>query len=314
MKKLTFLVTIIASLFLLQSSAFSQGASLFGQIIDGLSQDGQHHNKVMAWAGAHNDLYGYIDRRYQAQNPSSSESRVRDQGDYIKSDSQYSGFEFYVSDFSYISKSLADMRFGFNVAMYHRDRYKQKTLYPVSIAGIPQETFPPTETKAIERWWFNPGFFVGADKKWIAVDLGLTMKSTIIVEKTRQRLDINGVYQPVKGRGAMFENSEWLMNFYFRLGPEDKPHFVLSVYRDDYDPVYGVFQSKMCFPLGAYFNINVGGYLYKTQSVFLEPGVRFFGVELSVKAGMIINYHDKAIARTSIKDSIYGACQLSYVW
>jgi hypothetical protein len=140
------------------------------------------------------------------------------------------------------------------------------------------------------------------------------MKSTIIVEKTRQRLNASGVYEDVKGRGAMFENSSWIMNFYFRLGPEDKPHMVFSVYRDDYDPVYGVFQSKLCFPIGEYFSINAGGYFYKTQSVFLEPGVHFYGVEFSVKAGMIINYQISAISRISIRDSIYGACQISYGW
>jgi hypothetical protein len=315
MKKQILLITLFSAAYLaIGFPIWAQGQGFGSWLKDGLTQNGLHHNKVMIWGGVHNDLYGYIDQRYQTQSPGSSSAQARDQGDYIKAAAQFGGVEFYVSDFSNVSSFLSDMKIGFNIGMYHHTRYSQRVLYAVPSASIPQETHPASESKTIERWWFNPGFFIGADKKWYEINLGFTMKSTIINEKTRQHLDASGTYVDVKGRGPMFEDSQWLMNFYLRLGPEDKPHMSMSVYREDYDPVYGVFQMKLCFPIGEYFVFNTGGYFYKTQTVFIEPGFKYKGVEVSVKSGMVINYHDKAIERASIKDTLFCELKIAYVW
>lgn len=50
-------------------------------------------NRIMVWSGFHNYLYGYEDQRYAGTNSGS-----KDQGDYIKTDSQYYGIELFFSD------------------------------------------------------------------------------------------------------------------------------------------------------------------------------------------------------------------------
>jgi hypothetical protein len=301
-----------------QGSARSQDYSL-NSLADDLLKSGLHKNKIMVWGGAHKHLYGYTDKRYKSQTGSSAEDRKRDQGDYISVNAMTGGMELFMTDFSDVSSILKDGKFGMNVSYYHHDRIPQRNLYAVPLHGIGAETVPATESRMIERWWMNTGFFIGADKKWFEIDVGLTVKTTIINEKSREKLDpsstpSNPTYVKTKGRGAIFDDSSIIGNFYFRLGLESRPHFVFSVYREDYDPVYGIAQVKLCFPISKYFEVDTGGYVRKTQSIFIEPIVKVAGLELGVKTGLIINYGNDAKMKTGIKDSVYGSIKMAYAW
>jgi hypothetical protein len=273
----------------------------------------------MVWGGVHKQLYGYTDKRYKTQSGSSSEDIKRDQGDYIAVNAMTGGMELCLSDFSEVNSMLEDGKFGFNICYYHHDRIPQRTLYAVPAYGITSEAVPATESQMIERSWVNTGFFIGVDKKWFEIDFGLTVKTTIINEKSREKLDpastpANPIYVQTKGRGAIFDDSSIIGNFYFRLGLENRPHFVFSVYREDYDPVYGVAQVKLCFPISKYFEFDTGGYVHKTQSIFVEPIVKVAGIELGVETGLIINYGNDAKMKTGIRDCVYGSIKMAYAW
>ncbi len=277
-----------------------------------LSTTGLQRNKLMIWGGTHRHLYGYTDSRYIDNG---------DQSDYIKTDSGQFGLEFYNSDFSYLAQSLKSARIGFNICGYRHDEIRQRTLYAVPLHNILEETIPNDNTGFDRnvKWWYYIGFFFGVDKRWYGLDLGLTIKTTIITEKRRKRLapdsdPQNPGYIETDGRGEMFDDSGLVLNGLLRLGIEDKPHFTLSAFRANYDPLFGALQGKISFPMNRYFSINIGGYLWQTQAPFVEPVFTIKGVSMGYKAGVIINYHDEELEKANIKDSLFHSISLAYEW
>lgn len=288
-------------------------------IIDAVSnaifgESGARKSRVIVWGGAHDHLFGYRDVRYKKGDDDSS------QYDYLTTDARYAGLEVYITGFEKINKSMKDTRFGFSTALYRHGSFSEKDLYAVPAHGIPAETVPPeTEIARKGKWWGIIGAFVGNDGKWIGVDLGISLRFTIINEDTRYKLDpasnpSNPTYVKTDGRGLLFDDSYVVPNLFLRFGIEQLPHFTFSIFRDDFDPAYGCIMSKIVFPLSQYFKIAAGGYLWQTQAAFLEPTVSLFGIALSVRAGIIINFPEEELDRVGIKESVITAFSLSYNW
>ncbi len=281
---------------------------------------GALHNKITIWGGMREHLYGYTDQRY-AGCEGDDEDCEKDQGDYIKTDSQQFGLELLVSDFSDVYPDLKSGRTGFNIAANRRDKIRPRTLYAVPLHGIPEEIVPGDDAglKKNQEWQWNIGIFIGIDKRICAFDFGITFLTTIESEEKRMAYGPdstpeNPTYVEREGRGFMFGDPRIQANALLRLGIEDKSHFILSFNRLDYDPIYGSLQSKFCFPIWEYLALNTGGYLWKTQSVFIEPVIKFAGASLGYKAGVIINFHDDEFEKASIKDSVFQSVSLSYEW
>ncbi len=297
---------------------YERNTGIIGAIrnaIFGESESGARKSKIMVWGGAHQHLFGYKDVRYKKGDEDSS------QMDYMTADAQYGGMELYVTGFPGISRALRDARFGVNVALYRHEAFTERNLYAVPAHGILEETVPDeTELGRNGKWWSNIGVFAGNDGKWVGIDLGITLRATVINEKSRYKLDPNSpaapneTYIKTDGRGLLFDDAYLVPNLLLRLGQETLPHFTFSIFRQDFDPAYGSIMSKVVFPVSQYFKMSVGGYLWQTQAGFMEPAVCFLGVELAVRAGIIINYPDEELERVGIKDSVFGAFSLSYNW
>lgn len=277
-------------------------------------ESGSRKSKIMVWGGAHQHLFGYKDVRYKKGEEDSS------QMDYMTTEAQYGGMELYVTGFPGIHRALRDARFGVNVALYKHDAFAQRNLYAVPLHGIPAETVPDeTELGRNGKWWANIGVFAGNDGRWIGIDLGVTLRATVINEKNRYKLDptsnpASPTYVKTDGRGLLFDEAYLVPNVFLRLGQEAMPHFTFSIFRQDFDPAYGSIMSKVVFPVSQYFKMSVGGYLWQTQAGFIEPAVCFLGIELAVRGGIIINYPDEELERVGIRDSVFGAFSLSYNW
>jgi hypothetical protein len=278
------------------------------------AESGSLKSKIMLWGGSHKHLFGYRDIRYKKGDEDSS------QNDYLTTNAQYGGLEMYVAGFGEINKSMKDTRFGFNTVFYKHGSFAEKNLYAVPLHGIPEEIVPPdTEISRKGKWWGIIGAFVGNDGKWIGIDLGITLRFTIINEDSRYKLDPNSnpsnpTYVKTDGRGLLFDDSYVVPNLFLRMGMERLPHFTFSIFRDNFDPAYGSIMSKVIFPVGQYFKIAVGGYLWQTQSGFIEPALCLFGFELSLRGGVIINYPEDELERVGIKESIFWSATLSYKW
>jgi hypothetical protein len=168
------------------------------------------------------------------------------------------------------------------------------------------------------KWWCNLGVFAGIDSRWLGLDLGLTLRSTLINEKTRYRLDAasdpaNPVYHETSGRGLLFDDALVVPNMYIRLGREDTLYTTFSILRDDYDPAYGSIMTKVVFPF-KYASMSVGGYYWQAQAVFIEPALRFMGLEIAVRAGLFVSYPGEELSRVAIRDSAFGSTSISFSW
>ena len=294
---------------------YGRNTGIFGAIRNAIfAESGARKSRITVWGGVHQHLYGYRDVRYKKAEDSSS------QNDYLTTDAKYGGLELYAAGFPGIHRSLKDARFGFSVALYRHGSFSEKSLYAVPLHSIPSETVPDeTVVERNGKWWSNIGVFAGNDGKWVGIDLGITLRATVINEKTRYKLDpasnpSSPTYVATDGRGLLFDDAYVVPNFLFRLGREDIPHFTLSVFRQDYDPAYGSVMSKVVFPVSPFFKMAVGGYLWQTQAGFIEPALCLLGVELSARAGIIINYPEEELERVGIKESVFLAFALSYNW
>jgi len=287
-------------------SPYTTGSKSFSQ--EAFSS-GQRLSKITFFGGYHKHLYSYTDERYRGD----------DKGDYISTDSQQAGLEVYGMVLKGLHPSLEDLRGGLNLNFYRHGKISPRTLYAVPLHSIDAETVPSGYMDQIQEYFFDIGIFAGIDKKWYAVDLGFTFRVKAINEKVRDKLDpasdpANPTYIEVEGRGVLFEDSSFLPNFFFRLGIEKNPHLTFGIFRENYDPQYGIIQSKIVFPVSSYFTMKLGGYMYKTQSLFLEPLFSFKGFSLGLKAGIIINYNDDELTRVAIADSLFYSASISYEW
>ena len=268
-----------------------------------LKEDGIYKDKLMLWGGIGSHLYGYYDERYAGD----------DKGAYLKSSSFNTGLEYYKEGFG--GASLKDIRIGVNIAFQSRKAFGEKTLpemnYANGIGGTVEEKTIPTEAKDINaESWVNLGFFAGLDNKWYGIDLGLTVSLNPYYEKEREMID--GSKEEVNR--WLWGSAEIIPNFHLRLGQEDSVHFVFNVLREDYDLKYGVINIYVSLPLHKNFGIDIGGYLYQTDSIFIAPKVNIGAFTAKVKMGTILNYQDSTFTKVAIFDSLFGNFSLSYEW
>ncbi len=262
-------------------------------------------NKVYFYGGLGNRIYGYQDRRY---------TDLSDQGDYLKKMTQLVGIEFHKTDLSSISQDLKDIRLGANIFFNHHSSFNQKTLYAVPSKYIPEEEVFEDKEDSYGRYWLNMGFFAGVNKKWYGLDVGLTYTTKAMYEEKRDHANPEGVIEEIDGRGWVWEDSGLELNFYARLGLEESINISLSYLRENYDPLYGKLMTKIHIPVFEYFSLNIGGYLYSTNAVFLEPAFVYGDFSLLLKVGTVINYNDDDITRVGIADSLFGGLSVSYEW
>jgi hypothetical protein len=274
-----------------------------------LAASGKHQNSIITWMGYNKHLYTYTDKRWVDSD---------DQGDYIDSAAFTGGFELVYSDFSDYDPVLNDMRAGININFYYHDSIKPRTLYAVASPGpvLDEQTFPDPASPLAKEWkaWLYPGAFIGVDKKWYAVDLGLTLELWAYNESVRKRYNTSGVIVEDDGRGILWGDPGFNLNFYFRLGREDKGYFDMAFYRLDYNSEYGTLMYRIVLPVSQYFKMKVGGYLYSASAVFLEPTVTLPGMEVALRLGTIINYNDEHLKKIAITESMISSISFMYKW
>jgi len=266
-----------------------------------LKDDGIHKDKFTMWGGTGKHLFGYKDERYAGS----------DKGDYLKSTTINVGIEYYKEGFGDYAGFLKDIRFGTNIAFQKRGSFTQKTLPAMPEYSITEKTIPQKEEDINAESWINLGFFAGIDNKWYAIDLGLTISLNPYYEKEREL--VNG--EKEDGKGWLWGNdNDVYPNFHFRLGKEDQAHFIVNVLREDYDVKYGVINLYVSLPIHKYLGLDIGGYLYQTDSIFIAPKLTIGDFTAKVKMGAVINYQDKVFTKVAIFDSLFGNLALSYEW
>ncbi|MCP4136581.1 MAG: hypothetical protein GY754_36765 [bacterium] len=272
-------------------------------------RSGELRNKIMVYGGTHNYLYGYSDQRY----------REDDKGDYITTGSQQFGMEIYYTGFSNVHRNMENIRFGGSLSGYRTADITEVNLYAVNDHSISAETFPESINDRRQKVRFFLGAFVGIDKKWFGIDLGLTFDIEIFYENKREKLTEgsspgNETYTKVDGRGLVPDKTRFHPNALLRILPADSIHFTIGYMREDFDPLYGHLQTKIAFPIGKYFQLNVGGYIYEKSGVFIEPIAKFKGFSLGFKGGTFINYQDDNLSKVGLGDSLFWQTSLSYQW
>jgi hypothetical protein len=255
----------------------------------------------------HQHLYTYTDRRYSGY----------DQGDYIKSQAFLLGLEYWQTDLSSVVPSFKDVRFGTTFAFYNRAEFESRKLDAIDYTEygteyhIDEETVPDDKDEAAGHSWINIGFFAGIDKKWIAFDLGLTLSVSMYDEKTREYKD--GTTR--EGRGYTYDDDKTIYpNLHIRLGREESAHFVFNVLREDYDPIYGVINMYVYFPMSSFFSLSVGGYTYQTDAIFIQPALKFGNFKTALKLGTVINYQDSHLDKVGITDTLFANLSVKYEW
>jgi hypothetical protein len=263
-----------------------------------LKDDGLYRDNITIWGGMGKHLFGYEDYRYAGD----------DKGAYLDAQSFNLGVEYYKTGFGDYLPALKDIKVGFNIAFQKRDAFTSKTL--TAMQSIPEKIVPNDQKYTNPEAWVNLGFFVGMDNKWYGIDLGLTINLNPYYEK--ERLMINGTREPINK--WYWGDAYIIPNFYFRLGKEDSAHFVFSVLREDYDLKYGAISVYVSLPLHKYFGVDIGGYLYQTDSIFIAPKITIAGFTAKFKVGTILNYQDSVFTKVAIFDSLFGNLALSYEW
>lgn len=270
-----------------------------------LSLPGLRKNRFNVWGGVHNDLFGYHDQRFIDY----------DKNAYLMTNSQHFGFEYYKAKDNSLSKIFKELRFGTNISFYHRGEFDAKTLHAVESRNIPEEIVPEEKEDRAARYWLNLGVFVGIDKKWFGFDFGLTYSMSAFYEKERDYREEDSSIGVAEGRGWTWDDDATLYpNLHIRLGEENGMHFVFNILREDYDPIYGIIQTKIVIPISQYFKLSVGGYMYQTDAFFIQPEVTVGSFSLSAKVGTIFNYQDEDIEKVGVQDSLFGSLSIAFEW
>ena len=261
-------------------------------------------DKILIFGGYHSHIFGYQDQRYVDE----------DKSDYLSTDSEQAGIEYYTTDFSGLSRYLKHVRMGGSVVFYRRGEYDRKTLYEVVSQSIPEETVPAEMSQWTSRIWLNFGFFGGYHRKWWGADLGITVLVGAYDEKYRLRYAPDGSTVEAPGRGILWDDTLVLPNFHLRLGSEKGPHYTFDILRQDYDARYGFIQSKLVFPVYHFFTMKVGAYHYRSDAIFIEPEFNVGGFSFSFKFGTILNYYNKDIKSVGFAESLFYGGSFSYKW
>lgn len=283
--------TFLFSLLLLTSSILTLGAQ-----------------ELTTFGGYHTQLFGYRDARYVD---------TTDQGDYLKSLAAYGGTEFVQNGIKTEDPGSMNIVLGGGVLLLVQNGFDPRTLYAVLGNGknIGQEKVPSNSADQAAKFQLNASVFGGYRSEWWGAEGGLSVFIKGQEEKVRQRYDEQGNKVDGAGRGWVFgDGSLILPNLRLRLGSEALPNFVLSLYRGHYDPSYGAFQARVVLPFDKGFTLQVGGSLFQTSSIFLEPMVTFGAYTFSVRAGTILNYNDPAFTRVGIFEGAFVSGSIGARW
>jgi hypothetical protein len=266
----------------------------------------------MIYGGTHKYLYGYEDVRYVDKD---------DQGDYLKADGRFFGMEFSYLGFGKEIFERGDIKVGGLMNFYYRSLLPSKELYAVPgvTPAIPAEVILPDANDRTQISSVKLGVFGGIDENWYELNLGF--HAEVMMEKERERLyrapdstDANPKYVPRKGRGWTWSDQKMRLNFLGRIGLADNAHFILSAFREDYDPNYGIITAKISVPLNDYFKMQIGSYLYPASAFFFQPVISYGGFSLSPKIGLIINYRDDNFEKVGILEGAFMSVAASFVW
>lgn len=261
--------------------------------------------ELLTFAGYHTQLYGYTDDRYVDD----------DNGDYLKTVAWYTGTEFVQKGFDSESALSKRIVLGAGVLLYVQNAFDPVDLYAVPSQGIGAETVPSDREDRAARFQVVASAFGGYQSDWWGAEGGLSVFIVGVEESVRERYDTNGNIVEGEGRGWVFgEGSLILPNLRLRAGPEAYPHFELSLYRGHYDPGYGAFQARVVVPFNQQFTLQVGGSLFQTSSVFVEPGLTFGDFTASLRAGTILNYNDDDFTRVGVFEGAFLAGSLAVRW
>lgn len=300
------LMLSMAALAVAQETASDGSEAEKATFSESFNSSGDNTNTLLTWIGYSNYLYTYTDRRWVDSD---------DQGDYITAPAIHGGVEMVFSGLSGYESLLSDISAGFSLGYLYQGTVDPVTLYAVPLQSIPEETFPSEQIDRVWQFKMYPGFFAGIDRKWYAVDLGMTLEIWAYNEEVRRRRDASNTIVEEEGRGLLWGDMSFLMNFYARLGMKEKGYFDISFMRQDYNPVYGMLVYRVVVPISQLFTLKAGGYWYPASSVFVEPVLRLGEREIGVKIGSIVNYYDDGdIQRIPVLESLFFALSYSSRW
>jgi hypothetical protein len=276
-------------------------SSLFVSLMVLTSATGQ---ELLTFGGYHSQLFGYTDQRYVGS----------DKGDYLKTPAWYGGSEYLQRKVVPDVPELKNFVLGAATNLYVRSDFSSRTLYAVTTPAIAQETILGDPVDRAARFDYTLSGFGGFEEEWWGFQVGLSAFLKGYNEQTRQKYDASGNQVSVDGRGWVFDSSLILPNFLLRFGPEALPHFVASLYRGNYDPGYGALVAKVVIPFPSVGSLVVGGSLYQTASIFLEPSVQLGDTSLSLRGGTILNYYDPAFTRVGIFEGAFLSGSMGFHW
>jgi len=266
--------------------------------------------ELTTFGGYHTQLFGYKDQRYLD---------TSDQGDYLKTLSLYAGTEFVQKGIKTDDPGSMNIVLGAGVLLAVQNGFEPRELYQVTnsanVVVVKAETIASNPTDKAAKFQLNGSLFGGYTSEWWGAEGGLSVFIKGQEEKVRLKRDANNNTVEGVGRGWVFgDGSLVLPNLRLRLGSEGLPHFVASLYRGHYDPGYGAFQARVVLPFDKAFTLQVGGSLFQTSSIFVEPMVGLGNYTVSVRAGTILNYNDPAFTRVGIFEGAFVSGSVGVRW
>jgi hypothetical protein len=259
--------------------------------------------QLLTFGGYHTELHGYTDDRYVGD----------DKGDYLKTSAWYGGVDYLQRHVVSDVPELQNFVLGAAGNLYVQDNFAMRSLYAVASQSIPAQTILSDPVDRAGRFQLTMSGFAGFEDDWWGAEAGLSVFLKGFNEQTRQKYDSSGGIINVTGRGWVFDSSVILPNFQFRIGPEKIPHMVFSLFRGDYDPNYGAFMARVVIPM-AFGGFDVGGTLYQTASIFVEPSLKMGNVDAAVRVGTVLNYYDSSFTRVGIFEGAFISGSLNFRW
>ncbi len=260
--------------------------------------------ELLTFGGYHTELHGYTDKRYIGD----------DKGDYLKTTAWYAGLDYLQKHIVTDVPELTNFVLGAATNLYVQNDFTSRTLYAVPSQGIPDpETILGDPVDSAGRFQLTLSGYGGFEDDWWGAEAGLSVFLKGFNETSRLKYAPDGSKVSVTGRGWVFDSSLILPNFQIRVGQEKIPHMMFSLFRGNYDPGYGAFVAKVVIPM-AFGGLNVGGSLYQTASIFVEPTVKMGSFDAAVRVGTILNYYDSSFTRVGIFEGAFLSGSLNYRW
>lgn len=259
---------------------------------------------LLVFGGYHTQLYGYTDPRYIGN----------DKGDYLKAFGWFTGAEYNQTKIPTGIGALEHLSLGAAANLFVQNEFTSKSLYPVTNPVIAAQTILSDPVDRAARFQLGISAFGGFQEDWWGAEAGLSVFLKGYNETSRLKYDPTGTIVNADGRGWVFDNSLILPNFKLRIGAPSIPHFILYLFRGEYDPIYGVFGGKVVVPLKGFGAIIVGGSLYQTASIYLEPMFSISGMDFSIRTGTVLNYYDSAFTRVGIFEGAFLSGSVQFHW